>query len=77
MVFPSLGAKKLVRILKKKPLQYRVVSQAGSHRKLESRNGYPDIEFAYHDKDTIPPGLVRRVLCDRVGLSEEEAKDLI
>jgi predicted RNA binding protein YcfA (HicA-like mRNA interferase family) len=77
VVFPSLGAKKLMRILKKKPLKYRVVSQVGSHRKLQSMNGYPDIDFVYHDKDEVPPGLVRRMLCHRVGLTEEEAKDLI
>jgi predicted RNA binding protein YcfA (HicA-like mRNA interferase family) len=77
VVFPSLGAKKLMKVLKRKPLSYRVDSQVGSHRKLKSKNGYPDIDFVHHDKDEVPPGLVRRMLCHRVGLSEKEAKELI
>jgi predicted RNA binding protein YcfA (HicA-like mRNA interferase family) len=77
VVFKSLKAKQFMKVLKRKPLSYRVVAQTGSHRKLESKNGYPPIDFVFHDKAEIPPGLVRRILCQRVGLSEDEAKDLI
>lgn len=77
MVFPSLRAKKLLRVLKRKPLRYQVVEQTGSHRKLESAEGYPAINFAFHDKDEVPPGLVRQILVQRVGLSEQEALELI
>jgi predicted RNA binding protein YcfA (HicA-like mRNA interferase family) len=77
VVFPSLKAKQLMKVLKRQPLCYSVVSQVGSHRKLESANGYPPIDFVFHDKVEVPPGLVRRMLCHHVGLTEEEAKDLI
>jgi predicted RNA binding protein YcfA (HicA-like mRNA interferase family) len=77
VVFKSLKAKQLLKVLRRKPLCYRVVDQTGSHRKLESTNGYPPIDFVFHDKVEIPPGLVRRVLCQYVGLTEAEAKDLI
>ena len=77
MVFPSLKAKKLMKALKRRPLSYKIVHQEGSHRKLESPNGYPSIDFVYHDKDTVPPGLVRQMLVKRVGLSEKEALKLL
>lgn len=74
--FPSLKAPRLLSILQRKPLCYRVVAQSGSHRKLESPD-YPDLNFAWHDNQTLPGGLVKRVLTKRVGLSEEEAKKLL
>ncbi len=77
MVFPSLKAKQLMKVLKRKPLCYRVVAQTGSHRKLESDKGYPPIDFVFHDKVEVPPGLVRQMLCHHIGLTEKEAKDLI
>jgi predicted RNA binding protein YcfA (HicA-like mRNA interferase family) len=77
VVFPSLKAKQLKRVLKRKPLCYREVSQVGSHCKLESSNGYPPIDFVHHDKDEVPPGLVRRMLVHRVGLTEQEARKLV
>jgi predicted RNA binding protein YcfA (HicA-like mRNA interferase family) len=76
VVFPSLKAKQLMKVLRRKPLRYSVVSQRGSHRKLEAE-GYPAINFAFHDKDEVPPGLVRQILVQRVGLSEQEALELI
>lgn len=33
--------------------------------------------FAFHDSATIPPGLVRKILTKDIGLSEEEAMDLL
>jgi len=63
-----------MRVLERRPLKYKIVAQTGSHRKLVSDNGYPDIDFCFHDKDTIPPGLVRQILVTRVGLTEEEAR---
>lgn len=63
--------------LRREPLAYRVVHTSGSHRKLKSTNGYPDIDFVYHDRDEVPPGLVRRMLVRRVGLSEAEALELL
>jgi predicted RNA binding protein YcfA (HicA-like mRNA interferase family) len=74
--FPSLKAQQLLRVLTRKPLRYRVVAQSGSHRKLRSEQ-YPDINFAWHDRATVPSGAVRKLLVDRIGLSEEEAHDIL
>lgn len=77
MVFPSLKARQFLALLRRKPLKYKVVAQEGSHRKLESKTGYPPIGLSYHDKDTVPPGVVRKYLIDYIGLTEEEAKRLL
>jgi predicted RNA binding protein YcfA (HicA-like mRNA interferase family) len=71
--FPSLKAMRLFAILKRKPLYYKVAHRTGSHRKMTSSQGYPDIEFAFHDKMTIPGRMVRKILVIDVGLSEQEA----
>jgi predicted RNA binding protein YcfA (HicA-like mRNA interferase family) len=75
--FPSLKARRLLSILCREPLAYAIARQKGSHRRLESSNGYPPLVFSFHDKQTIPPGLVRRVLVNDVGLSEQDAHDLV
>ena len=61
----------------REPLKYAIKAQKGSHRKLVSENGYPPIGLSYHDKDTVPPGVVRKYLCDLIGLTEEQAKSLL
>ena len=58
------------------PLNYSVHRRSGSHRTLRSPN-YPPLTFAWHDGTTIPPGAVRKILCDDVGLTEAEARELI
>lgn len=74
--FPSLKAKRLLRILQARPLSYRVVRQKGSHRKLEAPN-HPAITFAFHDNQTIRPATVRDILCSQVGLAERDARALL
>lgn len=74
--FPSMKAKKLLAILERKPLGYRVARQSGSHRRMESP-AYPPLTFAFHDKATIPAGLVRKILVRDVGLAEDEARKLL
>lgn len=74
--FPSVKAKQLLKVLEAEPLGYRIVRQAGSHRTLEAP-GRPKLVFAFHDKATIAPGLVRKVLVRRVGLAEQEALRLL
>jgi hypothetical protein len=39
--------------------------------------GYPPLTFAFHDKATIPAGLVRKILVRDVGLAEDEARKLL
>jgi predicted RNA binding protein YcfA (HicA-like mRNA interferase family) len=74
--FPSLKARALLRVLTREPLSYRVVRQSGSHRRLEAP-GRPPITFSFHDRQTIQPGTVKRILCGQVGLSEDEAVKLL
>jgi predicted RNA binding protein YcfA (HicA-like mRNA interferase family) len=67
----------LRRVLERKPLEYEVVHQSGSHRKLTSRAGFPELNLAFHDRQELAPGLVRKVLVGDVGLSESDALGLI
>ncbi|HEX7246308.1 MAG TPA: type II toxin-antitoxin system HicA family toxin [Solirubrobacterales bacterium] len=55
---------------------YRVARQSGSHRRMEAPSR-PPLTFAFHDKTTIPSGLVRKVLVKDVGLAEDEARKLL
>ena len=59
------------------PLNYEIVKQKGSHRKLVSSAGYKAFTFSWHDGETLPGGLVREVLVKRVGLEESEAFELV
>lgn len=61
----------------REPLAYEIVRQKGSHRKLQSKNGYPDLWFAFHDGVTVPGGAVNKILVKDVGLDENEAISLL
>jgi len=74
--FPSLEARALLSVLCREPLNYRVVRQVGSHRRLEAP-GRPSLMLAFHERATIAPGLVRKILVDDVGLTEDEARRLL
>ena len=63
-------------MLSRKPLGYRVVRQVGSHRRLEAP-GLPPLILAFHDRATIAPGLVRKILVEDVGLAEDDARRLL
>ena len=76
MDYPSLKAKQMLTILTKEPLAYRVARQSGSHRTLESPEG-PRLVFAFHDKASIPPGLVRSLLEKKVGLTPDQAAEIL
>jgi predicted RNA binding protein YcfA (HicA-like mRNA interferase family) len=75
--FPSLKARKLLAVLKRRPLGYAVTRQKGSHRRMESSTGYQPLTFSWHDSVTIPPSLVEKTLVDDVGLSRAEALELL
>jgi predicted RNA binding protein YcfA (HicA-like mRNA interferase family) len=75
--FPSVKAKKLLAILQRKPLEYKVDRQKGSHLHLVSPNGYGPLTFSWHDNATIAPGLVEKTLVDDVGLERNDALDLL
>lgn len=74
--FPSLKARQLLRVLASEPLGYRVVRQSGSHRRMEAA-GRPPITFSFHDRQTIRPATVKRILCSQVGLDEDQALRLL
>lgn len=71
-----MKAKRLLAVLERKPLNYRVSRRSGSHRRLEA-HGRPPLTFAFHDRATVPSGLVRKVLVRDVGLAEDEARKLL
>ncbi|THJ49410.1 type II toxin-antitoxin system HicA family toxin [Candidatus Frankia alpina] len=83
--FPSLKARQLLRVLGR--LGYRVTRQDGSsHRWLVAPvargDGRPRLLIAFHDRTTVGPGLVRQILVrqilvKQVGLSVEEALEVI
>ena len=75
--FPSVKAGQMLQILSGQPLQYEVARQRGSHRIMVSATGYPRLVFSFHDGETIPPGVVRKILTKDVGLSEDEARGLL
>lgn len=66
--FPSMKGRE--------PLSYEIARQRGSHGRLKSP-GRPSITFAFHDRATVAPGLVRKILCRDVGLGEDEALKLL
>ena len=68
-----MKARQLLAVLARPPLRHQVVRQTGSHRRLKSAAGYPPLTFAWHDKATIAPGIVRDILVQDVGLSVQEA----
>jgi predicted RNA binding protein YcfA (HicA-like mRNA interferase family) len=74
--FPSLKASQLLAVLMRKPLSYRVVRQRGSHRVLKAE-GRPRLMFSFHDRRTISPKTVEKVLCTDVGLAREDALRLL
>jgi predicted RNA binding protein YcfA (HicA-like mRNA interferase family) len=71
-----MKAKRLLAVLKRKPLNYRVARQSGSHRWLLSPD-YPPLTFAFHDSATVRPWVVRKILVGDVGLAEDEAQKLL
>ena len=70
-----MKARELLRLLERE-LDYGVVRQTGSHRTLKAP-GRPTLHFAFHDSQTISPGLVRKILVTDVGLSIHDAEALL
>ena len=75
--YPSMKARELRRVLEGQTLGYVVERQKGSHAVLVSEKGYPRLVWAFHDGQTLPPGLVRTILKNQVGLSDEDAFALL
>ena len=72
--FPSLRAPRMLRVLGR--LGYREERRSGSHRRLVAV-GRPPLTFAFHDRATLPPGVVRDILVRQAGLTAEEALEVV
>jgi len=66
--WPSIKAKRLLAALL--ALGWEVKRQSGSHRTL-SRDGWPDVVFAFHDGEEIGPRMLAR-LAKHTGLTPED-----
>jgi predicted RNA binding protein YcfA (HicA-like mRNA interferase family) len=64
----TIKARRLLTSLSR--IGWRVKRQTGSHKILE-RPGWPDIVFAFHDKDEIGPKMLARV-AKVTGLTPED-----
>ena len=73
--FPSMKARRL-RTLLEREFGYQVVRQKGSHRRMEAP-GRTALTFAFHDGDEVSPRLVRTILVRDVGLTLEEAEEVV
>jgi predicted RNA binding protein YcfA (HicA-like mRNA interferase family) len=66
--WPSSRATRVLAALLKNG--WRVKRQTGSHRTL-SREGWPDVVFAFHDREEIGPRMLARI-AKRTGLRPED-----
>jgi predicted RNA binding protein YcfA (HicA-like mRNA interferase family) len=66
--WPSAKARDVLRALER--IGWRVKRQSGSHKTL-AREGYPDVVFAFHDRDEIGPKMLAR-LSKHTGLTPED-----
>ncbi len=69
--FPSLKARAMLAVLQGE-LGYEIQRRSGSHRRLVAK-GRPPLTFAFHDNESLSPGVVRDILVKQVGLSHDEA----
>ncbi|MGH8576828.1 MAG: type II toxin-antitoxin system HicA family toxin [Gammaproteobacteria bacterium] len=66
--WPSRKAKRLLAALLR--IGWQLKRQSGSHRTL-SKNGWPDVVFAFHDQDEIGPRMLARI-AKHTGLKPED-----
>lgn len=75
--FSAMKARRL-RSLLQRELGYVVVPDRGkgSHRRLEAP-GRPGLWFAFHDGDEVGAAMIRQILMRQVGLTLDEAKEVV
>ena len=66
--WPASKARRVLAALER--IGWRVERQRGSHRLL-TRAGWPDYEFAFHDRDEIGPRMLARI-AKETGLSPKD-----
>jgi predicted RNA binding protein YcfA (HicA-like mRNA interferase family) len=75
--FPSVKAERMLRILMNNPLNYfKRNRKSGSHHYLVAPGREP-ILFYFHKSAEINGRIVKEMLVDKAGLSEEEAWKLL
>lgn len=72
--FPSLRAAQMLPVLGR--LGYEEERRSGSHRRLTAV-GRPEITFAFHDRASLAPGVVRSILVRQVGLTVDDALEVV
>lgn len=75
--FPSHKPSYMLKLLKKK-LHYVEVKDSGpgSHTWLEAKDR-PRIRWAYHNRQSMAPREVRKLLVEQAGLTLDEAKEVL
>jgi predicted RNA binding protein YcfA (HicA-like mRNA interferase family) len=66
--WPSTRARRVLAALQR--IGWAIKRQSGSHRTL-SRDGWPDLVFAFHDDEEIGPRMLSRI-AKRTGLRAED-----
>ena len=66
--WPSTKANRVLAALVR--VGWSIKRQSGSHRTLE-RDGWPDVVFAFHDREEIGPRMLRRI-AKTTGLTPED-----
>lgn len=66
--WPSIKAKRLLAALL--GIGWQLKRQSGSHRTL-SREGWPDVVFAFHDSEEIGPRMLARI-AKHTGITPED-----
>lgn len=76
--YPSMKVKRFRRLLGRAFGYERVKGRGkGSHTILRSNRGYPDLVDGFHDGVEIPPHRVKRILIDDVGLTNQQALEVV
>jgi predicted RNA binding protein YcfA (HicA-like mRNA interferase family) len=66
--FPATKARRVLAALLR--IGWVIKRQSGSHRTL-SRNGWPDVVFAFHDDEELGPVMLSRI-AKRTGLKPDD-----
>ncbi|WP_298158171.1 type II toxin-antitoxin system HicA family toxin [Ferrovum sp.] len=66
--WPSVKAKRLLSALLS--IGWTIKRQSGSHRTL-ARDGWPDVVFAFHDREEIGPKMLAR-MAKHTGITPED-----
>lgn len=68
--WPSTKAKRVLAALLR--IGWRVKRESGSHKTLE-RDGWPDVVFAFHDREEVGPRMLARP-AKHTGLKPEDLR---